>query len=137
MNGFTRGRLLCIAVLCSTLIGCSSKPGQATVSGTVTLDAQPLKTGIIRFVPVDGQTPTADATILDGKFAAKVPPGEKRVEIMAPKVVGTKKLYETPDSPAVDIVEELLPARYNLQSTLTITVVKGEQTKDFPLESAN
>jgi hypothetical protein len=136
MNGCPRGRLLCIAVLCSALLGCSSKPGLATVSGTVTLDAQPLKSGIIRFVPEDGLTPTADTTISSGKFTAKVPPGAKRVEITAPKVVGTKKLYETPDSPTVDIVEELLPAQYNVQSTLTLTVEAGEQSKDFELESA-
>src|SRR5688572_24074536 len=104
---------LCV-VSAAAIVGCSSEAGKATIAGNVTLDGQPLKAGLIRFVPADGQTPTADASITDGKFTAQVPVGEKRVSISAPKVVGTRKFYETADAPTVDIVEELLPARYNV-----------------------
>ena len=51
------------------------------------------------------------------------------------KVVGKRKMYETPDSPTVDVVEELLPERYNAQSELSITVKAGSQEAEFPLES--
>jgi hypothetical protein len=54
------------------------------VTGTVTLDGRPLESGLIRFVPTDGQTATADATIANGQFTATVPVGEKRVSISAP-----------------------------------------------------
>jgi hypothetical protein len=113
--------------------GCSS--GEGIVNGEVTVDGQPLKQGIIRFVPVDGKSPTADAAIADGRFSATVPVGEKRVEISAPKVVGKQKMYNTPDSPVVEEVAELLPARYNVRSELTMTVQKGSQEKRFDLKS--
>ena len=66
---------------------------------------------------------------------ATVPPGEKRVEISAAKVVRKIKMYDTPDSPVVDETAELLPARYNVHSELTMTVQKGAQEKRFDLKS--
>jgi hypothetical protein len=115
--------------------GCSSEAGKGSVNGEVVLDGVPLKEGTIRFVPSDGQTATADAAVSQGRFSATVPVGEKRVEITAPKVVGKQKMYDTPDSPVVDQVEELLPARYNVRSELTMTVQKGSQQKRFELKS--
>jgi hypothetical protein len=117
--------------------GCSSDTGNGTVTGTVTLDGQPLKNGLIRFVPEDGQTATAEAMITDGEFDVQVPIGEKRVSISAPKVVGKRQAYQTPGAPSIDIVEELLPARYNVASKLTLTVVGGSQEEEFTLQSGN
>jgi hypothetical protein len=115
--------------------GCSEQSSQGTVTGTVTLDGKPLAAGEIRFVPADGQSATAGATIYEGQFTAAVPPGEKKVQISAPKVTGKKKMYDTPDSPTVDTVQELLPARYNVQTELTITVGNGTQEEKFELTS--
>lgn len=86
-------------------------------------------------MPSDGQTASADGNIEDGKFSAQVPPGEKTVQIFASKVVGKKKVYETPDSPTVDITQELIPDKYNLKSTLKLTVAPGAQEKPFELTS--
>jgi hypothetical protein len=129
--------LLAVCFASMAAPGCSSDSGKGRVSGTVTLDGQPLASGLIRFVPVDGRTPTADATITDGEFSAEVPVGEKRVSISAPKVVGKRRAYETADSPMIDIVEELLPARYNVASELTLNVTGGRQPEEFKLESGN
>jgi hypothetical protein len=126
-----------IALGAVSLAGCSADSGKGTISGTVTLDGQPLKSGVIRFVPADGQTATAEATITDGEFSAEMPVGEKQVSISAPKVVGKRPAYQTPNSPMIDIVEELLPARYNVSSDLKINVTGGRQTEDFKLESGN
>jgi hypothetical protein len=115
--------------------GCTSKPAKGSVEGVVTLDGKPLEEGLIRFVPTDGATPSADATIFHGKFSATVPPGEKKVTISASKVVGNRKAYDTPDSPTVDIVEELLPRRYNADSNLSLTVTSGVQSAEFKLTS--
>jgi hypothetical protein len=121
--------------LLAAIAGCSEQADQATVTGTVTLDGQPLAAGEIRFAPADGQSSTAGATISEGKFTASVPPGEKKVQISAPKVTGKKKMYDTPESPTVDIVQELLPARYNVQTELTISVGNGTQEEKFDLKS--
>ena len=124
---------LLLGLACSG--GCSAEAGKGTVSGEVTLDGQPLKEGVIRFVPADGQTPTADAAIVGGRFKAVVPAGPKRVEVSAPKVIGKRKMYDAPDSPPVDEVAELLPDRYNVRSELTMTVQSGAQEKRFELKS--
>jgi len=121
-------------VVCATLsCGCSTDTKNGTVAGMVTLDGQPLEKGLIRFTPADGQTATADATIAAGKFSATMPVGEKRVSLSSPKVVGQRKMYETADSPMVDMIQELLPPKYNSQSTLTITVKSGNQEQAYDL----
>jgi hypothetical protein len=122
-----------LVLISMIVVGCSSDTKHGAVNGTVTLDGQPIKTGIVRFVPADGQTATADAVIAEGKFTANVPPGEKRVEISAPKVVGKRRMM--PESPEIEITEELLPARYNVKTELTLTVTAGSQSKDFELQS--
>jgi hypothetical protein len=116
--------------------GCGpSGPAVGTVTGLVTLDGQPLKSGLIRFVPADGQSQTADGPIADGRFTVAVPIGEKKVQISAPKAGRKIKMYDTPDSPVVEETTELLPARYNVNTELTMTVAKGQQEKNFPLKS--
>jgi hypothetical protein len=115
--------------------GCGAKSNKGTVTGTVTLDGQPIKAGLIHFAAVDGLTPTADAAITDGKFKARVPPGDKKVSISAPKVTGQRRMYETPNSPMIDITEESVPKQYNAQTTLKYTVAAGSQQKDFELTS--
>jgi hypothetical protein len=115
--------------------GCSPAD-QGTVSGEVTLDGQPLKEGVIRFGPADGKSQPASAAIVNGRFSATMAVGKKRVEISAPKVTGKKiKMYDSPESPRVDMVTELLPARYNVRSELTITVGAGGQQERFELKS--
>jgi hypothetical protein len=122
-------------ILAAAISGCSSDKGGGVVKGMVTLDGQPLATGQILFVAADQNAQSAEATITAGQFEAVVPPGEKRVEIRAPKVTGKQKMYDTPDSPTVDTVVELLPAKYNVNSELTMTVAGGEQEKNFDLKS--
>jgi hypothetical protein len=131
-----RCRCVCLCLLCCVLIvGCAKKSNRGTIAGTVTLDGVPVKSGVIRFVPADGLTATADSIITDGKFSASVPPGEKKISISAPKVTGQRRVYETPDSPMIDVVQELLPAKYNAKTELAWTVTVGSQEKDFPLTS--
>lgn len=99
------------------------------------MNGQPLEKGLIRFDPMDGRTASAEAAIANGKFRVETPVGDKKVSISAAKVVGKRKMYNTPDSPTVDITEELLPAKYNSQSTLTLTVAPGNQSPTFELTS--
>jgi hypothetical protein len=126
---------LCVVVCAVALAGCAKKTNRGTVTGDVTLDGQPLKSGVIHFESFDGKAAAADAMIVDGKYKVELSPGDKRVSISAPKVTGKRRAYDTPDSPTVDIVQELLPAKYNAQSDLTQKVDAGSQEKDFDLKS--
>ena len=119
----------------TALAGCSEDQPTGTINGTVNLDGQPLSEGIVSFVPVDGKTGTASAPIKDGQFQATVPVTEMKLMFSAPKVVGKKKMYNTPDSPTVDEVLELIPPRFGANSKLTIHVKKGKQSEKFDLES--
>ena len=73
--------------------------------------------------------------VREGKFTATVPVGEMRVEFSASKVVGRQKMYDTPEAQEVDVVDELLPPRFNVQSQLTLEVKAGLQDAPFELVS--
>ena len=122
--------LLAVALICSA---CSGQGAQGIVEGQATYNGQALKEGLIRFVPVGGDSQTADAAIVDGKYSATVPVGEFRVEITSSKVVGKSKMYDMPNSPAVDVVEQIIPTRFNVNSELRVTVKKGKIEKNFDL----
>jgi hypothetical protein len=123
-------------MLLTLLAGAGCSGGAGSVSGTVTLNGEPLKEGVVRFVPADGTGQTVTADIKDGKFTADVPPGDMRVEFSAPRPTGKKqKMYDTPDSPVVEETVELLPERYNVQSDLKLKVKGGGQTEKFELTS--
>jgi hypothetical protein len=115
-------------------LGCA-EPKDGVVSGMVKVDGEPAKSGSIAFFPVSGKGKTAGATIADGAYTAHVPFGEAKVEIRVSKVVGQKKLYDTPDSPTKPLLAEVLPPKYNDQTTLTINVQRGENHQDFDLQT--
>ena len=130
-------RLVSCALLLAltALAGCESGPRKATAKGTVTLDGKKLEDGTIQFFDVDQKAPSAATAIKDGDYVADVYVGRMQVQIFAPKVVGTRKLYDTPDSPVKDVTKEMIPERYNLKSELTTEFKAGENTADFELKT--
>ena len=128
------GGIVILTIAC-LVTSCSTGPRTGTVNGEVTLDNQPLKEGRIEFIPEAGDAQTAGAIITDGKFTAEVPVAKMRVKINANKVIGKRKAYDTPDSPWEDEVAELIPKRYNTETTLQIDVKDGEQTERYDLKS--
>ena len=128
-------RGLLIAVLLVAAAGCG-KPGREghPVSGDVKLDGAPVERGMIRLAPT-GRAAPVGAEIKAGRYALVAPAGEFRVEISAPRVVGRRKAYDTPDSPLVDVTEEAVPERYNAQSELRLEVKPGANEKSFELST--
>ena len=122
-----------LVITLAMLAGCTQSTTHGTIEGTVTLDGSALVEGVVRFVPVDESSQTASASIVDGNFTAKVPVGKMRVECSAPKALGRRKMYNTPDSLEVDVVGELLPAQYNVRSELTCDVSPGTQQHSIEL----
>ncbi|MGL6075000.1 MAG: hypothetical protein ACRC8S_12645 [Fimbriiglobus sp.] len=131
-------RRLCFSLLVIvplTLLGCSSEGAKGTVNGTVTLDGTPLKEGVVNFTSADGKGGSTSGTIKDGSFTATVPVGEMKVAFSASKVIGKKKMYDTPDSPTVDDTIELIPEKYNTNTILKLTVKSGTQSEKYDLKS--
>jgi len=115
------------------LAGCGDGSQLPKVSGSVSVDGTPVAKGSISFIPTAGQGPTTGAEILAGKYASQAPLGEAKVEIRVPKVVGKKKLYDTADSPVQDVMEELLPAKYNEKTELRFESKAGRNEKNWEL----
>jgi hypothetical protein len=117
-----------------SLAGCGDS-SMSEVSGKVTVDGQPVDGGAISFVPVDGQGPTSGSIIREGRYTFQAPLGEMKVSVSAPKVIGTKKIYDTPNSPTMPITEEALPKKYNEETELRFTVQRGANAMDWNLKS--
>ncbi len=114
--------------------GCSPS-NMGTVTGTVTVDGEPAQVGAISFFALDGQAPTAGAQIVDGKYSAKVTPGACSVQVRVSKVVGEKKIYDTPNSPMQKVWAEVLPAKYNDDTTLRLEVKAGNNEQNYDLKT--
>ena len=117
-------------LLFAVLAGCGQgdRPPLGMVHGTVTLDGKPLAGARLTFEPVEPGRASTGITDDDGKYeliyirddrGAKV--GGHLVRISAPN----------PNSDGA----ELLPPRYNTQSTLKKEVKRGDNSIDFPLTS--
>jgi hypothetical protein len=113
--------------------GCG--PALGVVSGTVTIDGQPVTGGVISFVPAEGSGTPATSNIESGKYEVRTMAGKKFVQISAPHVVGKRKEYEGPDAPLVEITEERLPPKYNSQTELNFEAKAGENKQDWSLQS--
>jgi hypothetical protein len=124
-----------IVVALWSLAGCGGSDSMVQVTGVVTLDDKPIERGAILFVPAEGKGPTAGGEIKGGRYTVRVPRGVMKVSVTAPKVVGKKKLYPTPNSPEMEVTEEALPAKYNERTELKVEVTSGANQKDFALRS--
>jgi hypothetical protein len=120
------------AVLVSLLLAACQhgrvEPKKYPVSGTVTVDGNPLnENGLIYFKTI--ATGSIDAIeITGGKYNGAAEPGERRVEIVAYRT----KMVDL-DGMKGEVKESLIPARYNLESTLTATVTPDGPNR-FPFE---
>jgi hypothetical protein len=114
-------------------------PRQA-VSGTVTLDGKPLELGVIQFRPASAQEPLpAGAEIKDGMFS--IPrvegptPGNYRVFINSSGPKKALTAAETSGEKLPGIQPDLIPAKYNSNSTLTAKVEADKpNTFEFALK---
>lgn len=135
--------------------GCSTVPatdygklGLVDVSGTITLDGQPLADAVVTFEdPASGQfsfgrTDSSGAyeMQLDSEMWGVVP-GEKLVRISTTrKILGLNSdeeggSEEGEEGPAAPRAEEAVPEKYNTKSELRVTVSESESTFDFDLKS--
>jgi len=129
--------MLYSAILTSALlfqVGCSQQGCQVT--GTVTLDGQPLPDARVEFIPTSRSGRIASGwTETDGKYqlttsksVSSVFPGQYRVKITTSVSTGTSDadLKTTP---------EKAPAKYNKKTELERTVEDGPNEMDFDLLS--
>lgn len=123
-----------LALGLGSLLGCAPGGSGEVVEGKVTFAGQPLESGHIDFLPVDGKGAASGGEIKHGQYQLKIAAGPKRVNITADKVTGQQKAYPNdPNSPVFDIKEQYIPGRYNTNSELKRDVVSGKNSFDFEL----
>ncbi|WP_422928653.1 hypothetical protein [Singulisphaera sp. PoT] len=125
------------AALALLSVGCGGGDGsRLPVSGNVVIDQKPLETGSITFLP-EGEGAPAVGEIVDGKYEIGADggpqPGAYKVVILSSKSTG--KQVPSLDDPSVmiDEVVNIVPTRYNVQTTLRAEV-KREGNNQFPFE---
>ena len=118
------------------LAGCNSGVQWIQVKGTVKFNGAPLEKGMVQFEAKDGKSPSAKGGIIEnGIYTAEVPAGEQIVRITSNKVVGQRPMYkDMPDSKMMDITEQLIPKKYNTETTLKATVTAQKNDLDFNLD---
>jgi len=139
-----RGLALMLGLIILPPMGCSAPvednlPREA-ISGTVTLDGQPLPKGTIQFRPASQEATAAVGMIDDGRFAIPrsegLVPGKYKVQIASREDSGGPLAGgELPGAPDVSKKKPaaLIPARYNTKTELTAEVKSGGPN-DFPFD---
>jgi hypothetical protein len=135
------------------LAGCGTAPSAGydsiellDVSGTVTLDGQPLPNAVVTFEAEDGQF-SYGLTDSSGHYRLQldsemdgVRPGTKTVRISTTrKILGLNSDEEGGDAPTDEANDEpageRVPAKFNSESTLVADVSPSQTTFDFELQS--
>jgi hypothetical protein len=154
--------LVFVVIALGLVIGCDSgpdRPATFSVTGTVTLDGDPVEGAAVNFIPTSGGKSAAGVTDASGKYSLTTfasgdgaVPGEYNVTIA--KYEGADDAAEeTGEGDAGmmsaeydsgvgaeegdDVSKSLLPEKYNdpNSSGLKATVTDKENSIDFPLES--
>lgn len=109
-------------------LGCSQgdRPPLGYVTGTVTIDGEPLAGVVVAFLPDNGR-PGVGMTDEEGKYELEYVAGAKGTKI-GPTTVGFMVATGvTPSHP--------IPAKYENRSELKVDVERGKNVFDFDLES--
>lgn len=132
---------LLVAGMLLPACGCGRRDGRMPIKGAVTLDGEPVASGVVSFLPATaakGST-VAGAIVSRGRYelppSKGLQPGDYRVEIRVPKPTGRVTTDPATGESAPE-TQEAAPARYNERSELKATVGPGMGDLDFRLESA-
>jgi hypothetical protein len=122
--------LLPLVILC-----CGCEASYSDIQGKVELAGKPINIGTISFLPANGRGPTAAAKIVDGRYSLCILAGKYKVQIAGFRKTGQKHANEGDSStPMVDILEPIVPERYNAATTLIRDIKSGQQNADFALD---
>jgi len=123
---------LCSLLLTGLLTGCggSSEVSIAPVTGTVTLNGEPLPNAYVFFTPLELGRPSMGVTNEQGIYELAYR-GNESGAVIGPHRVGISTV--APESTGT----ELVPDNYRTPDALSATVEAGSNTIDFALEGSS
>jgi hypothetical protein len=131
---------LALCAACVWVVGCgNSGPKRYGVSGAVTYKGQPIKSGLISFIPEGSEASAGGASIIDGKYEIPdkpgLPAGKYEVSVNVPTAGGKNKKSgvaedEAPGSGGEKETRETLPVKYN-ENTELRAEVKDDDNNEF------
>jgi hypothetical protein len=134
--GLAAGGLLVLG--CVALAVWFLRESEPTVTGTVRLDDEPLTTGSIAWIPIEGTPgPGGGGGInKEGKYEINrgLRPGKYRVEIRSTRTLPRKVLNPTIPAERVDEEVSVIPEQFNTRSELFRVVGPGSTVFNFDLQ---
>jgi hypothetical protein len=128
--------LACAAIVVLTAGGCGGPENVGRVSGTITLDGQPLPGAVVQFQPLEGNAPSGGITDSSGRYTLRYTREHEGAVIGEHEVrISTYAAGDSEADPPKPEVPEKLPAKYNTKTELKASVKSGRNTLDFALES--
>jgi len=123
----------CIVLGLFTLTGCGETE---QVTGTVTLDGQPLPDAEVEFTPVDGGRPAIGVTNADGVFELQYRRNEAGALTGRYNVrVSTATQKSGENGEEIDVPEKV-PSRYQQDGTIVLEVLPGSNDFKIRLSTA-
>lgn len=126
-----------IAVWLMSLAGVGCGRPSTMVTGTVTVDGQPLDKAIVQFQPERANDrPAVVLTDAQGYYRVGVSPVPFRVVIHCQRIVGERKEGTGADGVVIDTVEDVVPEKYMRGETTPLRVepeAGGMTVADFAL----
>ncbi len=136
----TRFNLLAVWLVACLIFVAGCSDSLVDVSGTVTVDGQPLVKGQLEFAPADGTGTPIGTSIVAGKYSVRMTPGEKSVLVTEtldiPVVTSTEELQRQAAEgkrPAPPTVSPVTPQTKGNSSKVSVT--KETKQLDFKLET--
>lgn len=120
------------AALLAAMAGCGGDKGpkKYEVTGTVKFDGKDVTDGDITFTPEDKTVGPEAGKIVAGKYKLSAREGKNKVEITATRVVPGKKGPMGTE----DVLEDLIPEKYNTKTELSVDVGSGKTEHNFDLK---
>jgi hypothetical protein len=131
---------LAIALILLSGCGGADPLGRQAISGTVTLNGQPVDNGAIAFEPLDLQKGVGSgANIVGGKYSIPqqqgLTPGKYLVRISSADRSQAEPVEEMPGEAPKMMAKERIPAHWNLKSEQQIEVTAdGDHVYDFDIK---
>ncbi|MFV1967369.1 MAG: hypothetical protein ACC628_18220 [Pirellulaceae bacterium] len=127
-----------------SLLGCGTSydgPPRAKVSGSVTFDGKAIANGVINLMPDGHDGRVVSVPITDGQYRIEERDGPNfgkyKVEILGNEggavAAGKNPEEDSETAEAEDGERQIVPAKYNNETTLTLDVNQSVIEKDFAL----